>query len=459
MPIACAACDWPRRTTEAGPRLCPGFPRKVRGADFSYTEFHEPFTPPVRPVTRAAPANAGADNKVGKAGRRLAFGVAGGFVLLLGMLLAVVWVGLAHIARLNAELEALVEVNNAKVALAGRMKSALRERAIIMHSISVMTNPFDQDEEFVRFNELGGDFTSARTELEFLADSEVESAIMGRMRTLTIKTQPVVVEAVNLALKQRHAEARRLIEREIIPAQKKLAHEIDALVALQQQDARTVVVETRSVARAAQRLMVGLGLAAGLLGAGIAVVVIRRTTGQARQLERQALYDNLTDLPNRRLFADELGDTLADALRAPRTFAVLALDLDRFKEVNDTLGHEVGDQVLCEVARRVRSCVRASDTVARMGGDELAVLLPVLPEEAFAETLGQRLRERLTRPLELAGGRVEIGCSIGIALFPRHGDSAALLQRCADAAMYHAKRQRTGVAVYRPEFDTEAAAV
>lgn len=101
-----------------------------------------------------------------------------------------------------------------------RMKNALRERAIIMHALSVMSNPFDQDEEFLRFQDMGVDFTSARTQLEFMAEGKEESDILLSMRDLTFDTQPIVVEAINLALKQRRPEARLLIDREIIPRQK-----------------------------------------------------------------------------------------------------------------------------------------------------------------------------------------------------------------------------------------------
>jgi diguanylate cyclase (GGDEF)-like protein/PAS domain S-box-containing protein len=155
------------------------------------------------------------------------------------------------------------------------------------------------------------------------------------------------------------------------------------------------------------------------------------------QLTHQAFHDNLTGLANRALFRDRLDQALARAGRSDRVLAVLLVDLDGFKQVNDSLGHDAGDQLLQEVAQRFDSLVRASDTVARFGGDEFALLLEEITEHD-AVGLTQRLLEGLTAPVSIAGGEVVLGASIGVVLHEGPGRSDQLV-RDADVAMYAAK--------------------
>jgi diguanylate cyclase (GGDEF)-like protein len=168
--------------------------------------------------------------------------------------------------------------------------------------------------------------------------------------------------------------------------------------------------------------------------------VFERVRGQD-ELARQALHDPLTGLPNRALFHDRLAQAVADAARRDEHLAVTLLDLDGFKEVNDNLGHAAGDHILVEVADRVRSCLRATDTAARIGGDELAVVLPATGR-AEAEAVTSRILERIRHPVVLDGREVLPQASAGIALW-EHGQELDSLLRNADAAMYAAKQERS----------------
>jgi diguanylate cyclase (GGDEF)-like protein/PAS domain S-box-containing protein len=153
-----------------------------------------------------------------------------------------------------------------------------------------------------------------------------------------------------------------------------------------------------------------------------------------------ALHDALTGLANRVLFFDRLNGAIAAAHRKGSAFALLYLDLDDFKPINDSFGHEAGDLALRSVAERLRDCVRESDTVARLGGDEFILLVNDTVEEAAAVTVAEKAIAALKRPLPIDGCPHTIGASIGIALYPRHGQDADSLLRRADAAMYDAKR-------------------
>jgi diguanylate cyclase (GGDEF)-like protein len=168
------------------------------------------------------------------------------------------------------------------------------------------------------------------------------------------------------------------------------------------------------------------------------------------ELEHRALHDALTALPNRVLLHDRLDHAIRAARRGAAPMALFLMDLDGFKEVNDTLGHETGDSLLQEVARRLQTALRASDTVARLGGDEFAVVLPAVDEES-AIHIARKLTTAVSAPLALAGHDIDISGSIGIALFPVHGEDARALLRHADMAMYAAKRGGNTYSVYAPE--------
>jgi diguanylate cyclase (GGDEF)-like protein/PAS domain S-box-containing protein len=155
----------------------------------------------------------------------------------------------------------------------------------------------------------------------------------------------------------------------------------------------------------------------------------------------QANYDTLTGLPNRRLFRDRLEQELKKSHRSGAPLALLFIDLDRFKEINDTLGHDIGDELLIEAAQRITGCVRESDTVARLGGDEFTVILPEFGEAANVERVAQHLIQALTAPFILKNETCYITASIGITLYPNDADSLDDLMKHADQAMYVAKEE------------------
>jgi diguanylate cyclase (GGDEF)-like protein/PAS domain S-box-containing protein len=170
------------------------------------------------------------------------------------------------------------------------------------------------------------------------------------------------------------------------------------------------------------------------------------------ELRHQAFHDPLTGLPNRALLHDRLEQAIRLAHRDGGPLALLLMDLDRFKEVNDTLGHQQGDALLQQVCQRLRDALRASDTVARLGGDEFAVLLPET-DEAGATAVARQLLRVLEQPFLLEGQPVDVGASLGLALHPAHGTDAATLLRRADVAMYVAKRAGGGYTVFSAEHD------
>ena len=178
------------------------------------------------------------------------------------------------------------------------------------------------------------------------------------------------------------------------------------------------------------------------------LLAIYRAGRHARLSEHQALHDRLTELPNRVFFRRSAEEAIGSAGRDGRTVSVLIMDLNRFKEINDTLGHLHGDLLLQQVAARLQETVRAGDTVARLGGDEFAVLLPRVDGIEAAEGLARRLLAALKAPVVINGVSLTVEASIGVACFPDHGDGVDLLLQRADVAMYVAKSAHAGVQVY-----------
>jgi diguanylate cyclase (GGDEF)-like protein len=182
--------------------------------------------------------------------------------------------------------------------------------------------------------------------------------------------------------------------------------------------------------------------------------------GRHRQLTEmltfQAHHDVLTQLPNRVLFNDRLQQALALAARTERPLAVLLVDIDRFKSVNDTYGHQIGDEVLCQVANRLRNRLRLSDTLARMGGDEFAVVLCHLSHSYDTEIVARALVEEFRSPIRIQGRDISVTVTVGAAIFPRHGSDAVTLLKNADLAMYRGKeRGRNSALAFTPEMGEE----
>jgi diguanylate cyclase (GGDEF)-like protein len=170
------------------------------------------------------------------------------------------------------------------------------------------------------------------------------------------------------------------------------------------------------------------------------VDISKRKKAEA-EIEHQAFHDGLTGLPNRTRFHEQLQESLAQARRDDQLLAVMFLDLDRFKTINDTLGHPVGDELLTRVAGRLSSCLRSHDSIARLGGDEFAVLVTGIDHPRGATGIAQRMVEALRAPFHINGFELHTTTSMGISLFPKDGTDAERLLQNADIALYHAKEQ------------------
>jgi diguanylate cyclase (GGDEF)-like protein len=363
------------------------------------------------------------------------------------LMLALTLAGLNYMSQVNQRMKAIVESNNVKTEMANIMQSALRERALSMYIMTVVKDDFLKDDEYQHFNLLGTQYYIARKKMESLASSSEEQAILSRIGGLTRDAQHDVQEVVEKLLKGDAINLHDAIGSRVMPKQKLISDQVAELVTLQKMQTAAAVSEAYVSYQTARRLMLSLGTLASFMVVIVATLVSRKMAKQSHDLEHQAFYDELTNLPNRALFLDRLRHVIAHSHREKISFAIVLLDLDRFKEVNDTLGHNVGDELLKEVSIRLNSALRESDTVARLGGDEFVILLEKLDLE-HVPGVAQKVLKALTRPFLLAGQQVDVSASFGIAHYPDHGDDSVTLLQKADVAMYAAKRNHSEYEIY-----------
>ena len=277
-----------------------------------------------------------------------------------------------------------------------------------------------------------------------------------QLRQLWSRYSGAVMEVLRLVQRADLRAADDLDERTVEPAREELA---------------ALVITHRSEAERLDgwgdraQVLGSIGLIVGAFAALAAAVTFaqrrRHAAAVAEVLHRaqdalrhQATHDELTGLANRTVFRQVLAERTRAAHRTGAAMAVLLVDLDRFKEVNDTLGHHTGDDLLRSVARRLRSAVRDGDLVARLGGDEFAVVVADVHHASVPVRLAQRILEALATPISVGGVALAVETSIGVAVCPTHAEDADQLFRRADAAMYEAKLRGNAFAVYNPQEDT-----
>ncbi|MHB8536204.1 MAG: MCP four helix bundle domain-containing protein, partial [Sulfuricaulis sp.] len=256
------------------------------------------------------------------AGLKIGFGMV--LLLLIGMTVT----GLARMASIDRFMDQVVKENSVKDELAHHMKDAVNDRITIMHSIFMITDEFDRQDEFNRFSQDAADFTNARDRLLKMKLNPAEEKILADIRQIAINTQPLVARAIDQAMHGENDAAHALIATDIVSRQRQIISAIDRLIELQDRETDQAVQKVSETYANTYLLMSLFGVVAATLCLIIAVVVIRHTNRLARSLHHQAMFDGLTDLPNRTLFADRLKQAILIGRREKRIFGLIAMDLD-----------------------------------------------------------------------------------------------------------------------------------
>ncbi len=360
-----------------------------------------------------------------------------------GLAVAAVTIAALGILILN-ELDRELELHRA-VIVAQQVKDSLdklRTHLNELRAASRLGALTGDSEAFVDTDRRAGE---VERELEYLAQRASADAPLPTFDELAPAARLLVVHARSIS--SAHSVRGSISAATLVHEAERV--ESEAIRALDRSDAAvTARINERTLAqiqlserlrRYVSWMLVGSVGGLGVLFAAYRRVQLRERAAQHR-IERLAHFDMLTGLPNRALLIDRLTQESARAKRGARPFAVLMFDLDGFKKVNDTWGHAAGDQVLRQVAQRARECVRASDTIGRLGGDEFLAILPETTLEG-AQGVAEKLREALRKPYDLQKATATLGASVGIAVFPQHGTDSEDLQRAADGALYHSKRE------------------
>lgn len=364
-----------------------------------------------------------------------------GFSVLLGLMALQTALSLRQIESQRQQLKTVIELGLNKFNLVGEMHAAGRERILLLQRMFLVSDPFEREALRADFGRQAELFIRARQNLLAMTLRADEKALLERQSALSQRFHHLHLEVLELLDRGETGQAMRLLNERVLPTQYAVLSTLTEIYDLQQRDARDIGAHSDRLQQEARRLLLAVALLLLLTGLTVAYFVFARVRAASAEREWLATYDQLTGLPNRLLIDKLIGNAIARAQRQRTRLALMFVDLDRFKAVNDTLGHRAGDQLLVEVARRMRQSVRASDTAGRLAGDEFVVMLEDIHSAEEAWAVADKIRIAVQQPVDIQGQRVEVGASIGIALYPDHGRTQEELLRNADAAMYRVKAE------------------
>lgn len=405
-----------------------------------------PSPPATQPAHGATPA----------VRQRLASPLLAGFILQLALMVALIVHAVWHIEGIEARVRDIVEVRNLKIRLATDLQEAAYNRHNALVYQALAEDPFERDANFQLFIRWGYEVGKARNELRALPLDAFEQANLQEQDRLIGKIAQLHEEIADLAARDDLLAAQARLTGELRPLNLALTQVIENLRRHERDQIHAALKDAGMATHQAVRLHWILGGALLVLAAVVALLSLRQIArhtrtivsqmealqAAGRRLQHEATHDPLTGLANRALFRRRLEEALQHAREEGFSLAVMYVDLDDFKPVNDRLGHAAGDELLRTIAQRLRGAVRVSDTVARLGGDEFALVLTGLDMRDKCPRICEQIEHGVQEPVALAGTTVTPSCSVGHALYPVDGGDIDALLAVADARMYAAKRAR-----------------
>jgi diguanylate cyclase (GGDEF)-like protein len=375
------------------------------------------------------------------------------FVVLIALICGLALNSLLQLQALGTQMRTVVELHNLKIDLITQTQVAAHLRTDSLFRMALANDPFERDAYFQEFNRAGFLVGSGRNALRQMGFSVSEQRNFDSQTRLIGDIESIQQQVIDLLNAERRAEANRLLVQEAIPLQEGFNQQLADMRKLYQQDNLSAQQQAQQTYQSTFLYTLVSGIAAIVLALLIAWRTLRRANLRARlireqmaELERsraalreEATHDSLTGLANRRLFYDRLHQAVRHVRRYGGKVGILYVDLDRFKEINDRLGHHVGDAVLTEVAKRLTSSIRDSDSVARLGGDEFVVLLEGVQGREDCIATAHKIEQALNTDTNFYGLDLRIAASIGQALYPDDGADEDALIRAADSAMYRIK--------------------
>ena len=362
-----------------------------------------------------------------------------GFVAVLTLTFSLATVSLLQLQFINASMEKLVEVTNMKTAAANDMRDAIRVRANSLKTMQLMDDIFERDTEHQRFISHAGKYRIAREKLVNLGLDEKEAAINTQLQQLTRASQPYNDNASELLMSDASDEEISTVMEQAFKLQELILGKLEALVQLEQRNTQEALAASRGHYTSTRQLLFALTGITLLFSILLARTVIRHVSVKNRQLAYQASHDPLTGLINRREFECRVERAIQNANAQGATHALLYLDLDQFKIVNDSCGHAAGDELLQQLSQLLLGSVRHRDTLSRLGGDEFGMLFENCPLDKAIEIANNLIKAVEDFSFSWGETRFTLGISIGAVPIDRSTSDLASTMSAADSACYIAK--------------------
>ena len=368
-----------------------------------------------------------------------------GAILLLVSLLIII--GITNLSKSKSHLDRIVNSNNLKIQLINKMHKSARERTINLQQMLIVDDEKTHDKLASKMAFYGGEFVDARTEILNMGVSSKEKEVLDEQAILSKKIGPIQNWISDLVGFSELKKAKQLMIDKAEPLQNEVFKVLSKLHDFQVKETK-IAIKDNSDSYSQIIFIMWLGtIIVILLSISIVYFTLKLISKNEKQqvryqkdIEHQAFYDHLTGLPNRRLLNDRMQHAIKHSERNGLLMAVLFIDCDRFKIINDSLGHVVGDSLLMSIAARLTEDVRSSDTVCRVSGDEFSIVLEEVENLADIDHISQKILESISEPHYLKGHKVFTTVSIGVTVYPIDKKDVTDLIASADIAMYHAKK-------------------
>ncbi len=362
-----------------------------------------------------------------------------GFLAVLGLMFSLTAISLLELHNVNNSMQNLVEVTNKKTAAANEMRDAIRLRADNLKNMRLTSDYFERDNEYQNLISNAGKFRTAREQLVSLGMNKEEAEVNSQLLQLIRVSQPFVDNASDMLMSDNPAKQVESVMQTASTMQDVVLDKLDQLVELERQNTEQALAVSRNHYIDTRKLLFLLTGIAMLFSLLVARVVIRHVSSKNRQLTYQASHDSLTGLINRREFESRIERAIEHARAQASTHALMYLDLDQFKVVNDTCGHAAGDQLLQQLAQLLTSSVRRRDTLSRLGGDEFGMLLDNCPLDKAVSIANTILRCVDAFHFNWERSTFTLGVSIGVVPLDHSTKDIASAMSAADSACYIAK--------------------
>ncbi len=362
-----------------------------------------------------------------------------GFAAVLALMSALAAVSLLQLQFINASMEKLVEVTNMKTAAANDMRDAIRLRADSLKTMQLMDDLFERDAEHQRFISHAGKYRVAKEKLVSLGLDKKEDAINTQLQQLTRMSQPYNDNASELLMSNAPEAEISAVMEQAFKLQELILGKLEALVQLERRNTQAALTTSRGHYTSTRQLLFALTGIALLFSMLVARTVIKQVSAKSRQLAYQASHDPLTGLINRREFECRVERAIQNATAQGNTHALLYLDLDQFKIVNESCGHAAGDELLLQLSQLLLGSVRHRDTLSRLGGDEFGMLFENCPLDKAIEIANNLLKAIEDFNFTWGETTFTLGISIGAVPIDRSTCDLASTMSAADSACYIAK--------------------